>query len=188
MEILGKMEIITDHTLSDTIESDNLMLTEVQLQEIALRIYEYSLAKHTGYSYEDIIAVLRRNCEYYPPFPPISPFRNNPRTTRRRINYRAGERETLDMLIAVANYEAKQDDCRWANSIMADLNYGYYPTCPRFRQRKEDVLARIRRTDNQFRRKRRQRRTTRDVNTQDNGQHDPDRTYVPVLNDMVASF
>ena len=123
MEILGKMEIITDHTLSDTIESDNLMLTEVQLQEIALRIYEYSLAKHTGYSYEDIIAVLRRNCEYYPPFPPISPFRNNPRTTRRRINYRAGERETLDMLIAVANYEAKQDDCRWANSIMADLNY-----------------------------------------------------------------
>ena len=164
------------------------MLTEVQLQEIALRIYEYSLAKHTGYSYEDIIAVLRRNCEYYPPFPPISPFRNNPRTTRRRINYRAGERETLDMLIAVANYEAKQDDCRWANSIMADLNYGYYPTCPRFRQRKEDVLARIRRTDNQFRRKRRQRRTTRDVNTQDNGQHDPDRTYVPVLNDLVASF
>lgn len=71
---------------------------------------------------------------------------------------------------------------------MADLNYGYYPTCPRFRQRKEDVLARIRRTDNQFRRKRRQRRTTRDVNTQDNGQHDPDRTYVPVLNDLVASF
>ena len=59
MEILGKMEIITDHTLSDTIESDNLMLTEVQLQEIALRIYEYSLAKHTGYSYEDIIAVLQ---------------------------------------------------------------------------------------------------------------------------------
>ena len=164
------------------------MLTEVKLQEIAMRIHEYSLAKHTGYSYESIIAVLRRNREYYPPFPPINPYRNNSRTTRRRINYRAGEKETLDMLIAVANYEAKQGDCKWANSIMADLNYGYYSNCPRFRQRKEDILARIRRTNHQFLRKRRQRRTRMDVNTQDNDQHDPDGTYLPVLVYLFASF
>ena len=132
------------------------MLSDIDIDNLARIISDYALIKGSHVTDGEIREVLERNRLKYPSKPYFIPYAKTSHA-RRRINYTQEEKETLDMLIRVAKYEAKKRDCQWANRIMVTLNYAYYPNCNRFRQRTEDLLARLRRSDRSFMRRRRQR-------------------------------